>query len=137
MVDSALFDTESERLFIRVCHESWRKRMGKLGARALNESLGDAGFRRLAGKEAERLRTSLAHSKNADTLRETVIDFWARSGVNEFLQGDGWAKLLPLFSEKNWRKAKDLALLALISYQPENTAEAEALTTNMPIEGGE
>jgi hypothetical protein len=35
------------------------------------------------------------------------------------LQGDGLMNVLPLFSEKHWRKAKDLALLALVSYQPQ------------------
>jgi CRISPR-associated protein Cas8a1/Csx13 len=136
MVESTSFDDESERLFIGVCRESWRRRMGKLGERARNENLGDAGFRRLVNKEAEKLRTSLARSKNADTLRETVVDFWARGGANEALQGDGLMKLLPLFNEKNWRKARDLALLSLISYQPQSAAEKEALETSIS-EGGD
>lgn len=135
MVESASFDDESERLFIGVCHESWRRRMGKLGERARSESLGDAGFKRLVSKEAEKLRTSLARSKNADTLRETVVDFWARAGANEALQGGGLARLLPLFNEKNWRRARDLALLALISYQPQSVIEKEALETETTDEG--
>jgi len=31
--------------------------------------------------------------------------------------------------KKNWKKARDLALLALISYQPQSREEAEALET--------
>ena len=135
MVETASFNDESERLFIRVCHESWRRRLGKLGERARKENLGDIGFRRLVGKEAERLRTSLSRSKNSETLRETVVDFWSRAGGNELLRAKGLTKLLPLFDEKNWKKARDLALLALISYQPQTEEEEKALTTTTNEEG--
>lgn len=132
MIENASFEDESERTFIRVCHESWRRRLGKLGARARAEN---ANPQALFRKEAEKLRTSLARCKNAETLRETVVDFWSRAGVNEHLQGDGLLKLLPLFGEKNWRKSRDLALLALISYQPQNAEEAAALTAKTAEEG--
>jgi CRISPR-associated protein Cas8a1/Csx13 len=124
MIEKASFDDESERLFIRVCHESWRRRLGKLGQRALREN---ASFPVLVVREAERMRTALVRSKNAQTLRETVVDFWSRAGTNEGLQGDGLLKLLPLFNEQNWRRTRDLALLALISYQPQSEEEVEAL----------
>lgn len=134
MVENASFEDESERTFIRVCHESWRKRLGKLGERARTEN---TNFQSLVRKEAEKLRTSLARCKNAETLRETVVDFWSRAGVNEHLQGDGLLKLLPLLGEKNWRKSRDLALLALISYQPQNAEEAAALKAGTAEEGDE
>lgn len=132
MVEKAVFDDENERLFIRVCHESWRRRLGKLGQRALTES---TSFSSLVRKDAEKMRTALARSKNAETLRETVVDFWARGGANESLQGNGLISLLPLFNENNWRKTRDLALLALISYQPQTTEEANALQTDTNEEG--
>lgn len=134
MVDIASYDDESDRSFIRVCHESWRRRLGKLGQRAASEN---ASFPALAKKEVEKLRTSLARCKNAETLRETVVDFWSRAGANETLRGDGLTKLLPLFDEKNWKRSRDLALLALISYKPQNKEEAEALTINTTDEGKE
>lgn len=134
MVENAVFDNESERNFVHVCHESWRRRLGKLGERARREN---TSFTALVRKDAEKLRTALARSKNADTLRETVVDFWARGGTNPHLQGDGLLKLLPLFDEKNWRKSRDLALLALISYQPQSPEEEAALTAATDIEGGE
>jgi CRISPR-associated protein Cas8a1/Csx13 len=119
MVKTASFDDESERLFIDVCQESWRRRLGKLGQRAISEH---TSFTGLANKEAERLRTSLARCKNADSLRETVVDFWARAGASQLLQGKGLSSLLPLFTD--WKKARDLALLALISYEPRTEQEA-------------
>jgi len=132
MVEVASYDDKSEHLFIRVCHESWRRRLGKLGERATKEN---AIFKSLVKKEAERLRTSLARCKNADTLRETVVDFWSRAGANELLHGEGLTKLLPLFSEQNWKRTRDLALLALISYQPQSKEEEDALTVTTTEEG--
>ncbi len=128
MVKEAEYENENERIFIEVCHEGWRRRMGKLGQRASREN---TSFSNLANKEREKLRTSLGRCKNAETLRETVIDFWSRAGSIEQLQGGGLAKILPLFDEKNWRKAKDLALLALISYQ----APEEKEIINSDLEG--
>ncbi len=108
--------------------------MGKLGERARREN---TNFNALVNKESERLRTSLMRSKNADTLRETVVDFWARSGTNEHLQGDGLAKLLPFFDEKSWRRTRDLTLLALISYQPNTPEEAVALNPDLNVNVGD
>ena len=132
MVKEAEYENENEHLFIKICHESWRRRLGKLGARARTEN---TSFQSLVRKEAEKLRTSYGRCKNAETLRETVVDFWSRGGANELLQGDGLMQVLPLFSEKNWRKAKDLALLALVSYQPQTEEEKEALNTETNSEG--
>ncbi len=130
MVRTASFDDENERLFIDVCQESWRRRLGKLGQRAISEH---TSFTVLANKEAEKLRTSLARCKNADSLRGTVVDFWSRAGANQLLQGKGLSNLLPLFTD--WKKARDLALLALVSYQPQNEQEA-ALSAPTDEEGG-
>jgi CRISPR-associated protein Cas8a1/Csx13 len=135
MVATASYDDPSEQLFIRVCQESWHRRMGKLGARARREQLGDAGFWRLVNKEAEKLRISFSHSKNAETLRETIVDFWSRAGQSELLRGNGLTTLLPLFSDKNWKKSRDLALLALISYQPQDETEKAALSAATTDEG--
>ncbi len=132
MVEKANYDDENKNLFIKVCHESWRRRLGKLGQRARAEN---TSFGNLAGKEMEKWRTSYARCKNAETLRETVIDFWARGGSNTLLQGDGFTKLLPLFNERNWREARDLALLALISYKPQTEEEKVALNTETDSEG--
>lgn len=126
MTKKATYENENERIFIDVCHESWRRRMGKLGQRATNES---TSFSNLANKEREKMRTSLARCKNAETLRETVIDYWSRAGSIKQLQGGGLAKILSLFNEDNWRKTKDLALLALISYQaPEESEDTDIET---------
>lgn len=130
MVKEAEYENENERIFIEVCHTSWRRRMGKLKDRPTHKN---TNFSDMVNKEREKLRTSLGRCKKAESLRETVIDFWSRAGSIEQLQGGGLAKILPLFDEKHWRKAKDLALLALISYQ----APEEKDGTNSETQGDE
>lgn len=134
MVRTASFDEDGERLFIEICHESWRRRLGKLGQRASSENTSFSG---LARKEAEKLRNALIRCKNAETLRETVVDFWSRAGANRSLRGIRVTTLLRLFDESNWKKARDLALLALISYQPQNEQEEAALDEPLNNEGDE
>jgi CRISPR-associated protein Cas8a1/Csx13 len=126
MVTQAPLAEERERTFIRACHEAWRRRMGQLGDRARRE---EASFTELVRREFERLRVGFARCKNAATLRETVTDFWARAGGPLPDLQTGWQEILPLLDEQNWRKAKDLALLALASYQPASPEEAEALAS--------
>lgn len=124
MVNKADYEHGMERLFISTCHEAWRRQLGRLGERARREN---ALFSTLVNREAEKLRMSFARCRNAKDLRETVVDFWARSGPVKTLQ-ESWHDILPLFDENSWRTAKDLALLALASYKPENRDEEEALS---------
>lgn len=122
MVTEASFDDERERVFIRACHEAWRRRMGQIGERARREG---ASFRDLVRREFERIRVGFSRCKNAATLRETVTDFWSRAGGPIPDLASGWKEILPLLDESNWRKARDLALLALASYLPSTEEERE------------
>ena len=120
MVTEAGFDDERERIFIRACHEAWRRRMGRLGERARREN---ASFPDLVRREFERIRVGFSRCKNAATFRETVTDFWSRAGSPIPDLASGWKEVLALLDENNWRKARDLALLALASYQPSTDEE--------------
>lgn len=124
MVQKAEYENERERLFVGACHDAWRRQLGKLGDRARREK---ADFTSLANRASEKLRMSVSRCRNAKDLRETVVDFWARSGPIKALQ-ENWHDILPLFDEKNWRLAKDLALLALASYHSESQEEEAALS---------
>lgn len=123
MTQEADYDHPNERIFIQACHEAWRRRLGQLGDRSRREHIS---FSRLAGGEYEKLRVALARCKNATTLRAALTDFWSRAGSLPSLQ-KGWGAILPLLEENDWRKARDLALLALASYQPSNDDEQKAL----------
>ena len=124
MVNQATFDDARERIFISACHEAWRRKLGKLGERARREN---AAFSSLVNRDYEKLRVSLSRCKNPATLRETVVDFWSRAGSIKELH-DHWQEVLSLLDEKNWRKGKDLALLALASYKPASKDEEHGMT---------
>lgn len=121
MVKEVTFDNERERIFIRACHEAWRRRLGQLGERARREG---ASFPDLARREFERLRVGFTRCKNAASLRGAVTDFWARAGSALPDLTQGWEEVLPLLDDSNWRKARDLALLALASYPSSSENEA-------------
>lgn len=123
MVNEATFDDARERTFIAACHEAWRRRLGKLGERSRREN---ASFPALVNREQEKLRVALSRCKNAATLRETVVDFWSRAGSIKELH-DHWQEVLALLDERNWRKGKDLALLALASYKPASKDEEDGM----------
>lgn len=112
--DTTVTPEGPERLFILACQEALRRHMGQKHGRP-----GGADW----GTEYEKVRVGIARCKNAATLRETITDFWSRGGTLHkgektlLTTGDDWwQQVLPLFDEQNWRKAKDLALLALASY---------------------
>ena len=124
MVESIdVFPEGPERTFILACQEALRRHMGRKFARA-----GGADW----GNEFEKVRVSIARCKNLASFRETITDLWSRGGSlhkgeDSLLQTSSswWQEVLSLLNDKNWRKAKDLALLALASY-PGSTSEQEA-----------
>lgn len=122
--DKEALPGKSERTFVLACHEAWRRRMGQLSEKARRER---SSFSDLVSREFERLRVSFSRCKNAASLREVVTDFWARGGAPLKPLQEGWRDVLILLDEKNWKKAKDLVLLALASYKPATKEEAEAL----------
>lgn len=103
---------EREKLFVKACHEAIRFTYGQISQQA--EKRGElANFDR----ETIRIRTGLGRCKNSDTFREFITDFWSRAGKIPTLQ-EHWEELMEFVMwEKNWKKARDLALLALASYK--------------------
>ncbi len=67
-------------------------------------------------REYERLRLAFAGAKTADSFRHALTDLWSRAGSNSVLK-ETWPQVLPLLSVDKWQLARDLALLALASYQ--------------------
>jgi CRISPR-associated protein Cas8a1/Csx13 len=51
----------------------------------------------------------------------------SRAGRNAVLQKQ-WQEVLPMLREKNWQHARDLALLALCSYQSRKEDDADGST---------
>ncbi|MBW7864431.1 MAG: type I-MYXAN CRISPR-associated Cas8a1/Cmx1 [Candidatus Hydrogenedentes bacterium] len=106
--------------FVEAMHEAIRSRYGALAAQAAQR-----GERIPFDREYERMRVGLSRVKNAATLRAEVTDLFARAGLNKTLQGH-WQELLPLINGNDWQRARDLALLALVSYSGKGSEELDA-----------
>lgn len=124
VVEKINYDHEGEKIFIKVCHTAWKHRLGKLGTDS--KKSGGGSFKNLVDRDFERLRVSLSKSKNLESFRETITDFWSRAGNIPELR-DGWDKIMFLLEPDHWKKGRDLALLALVSYRPEKKEEAAIL----------
>ncbi len=120
------FDESAQTAIVEACQQAWRRRLGALAERA-NQS-GER-FEDLADRERERLRVALVHCKNADTLRATLVDFWARAGAPLPALQTGWQAVIPYIGADRWQLARDLALLALASYAGEAAGTPEQQTT--------
>lgn len=101
---------EQEKLFVKVCHEAIKFTYGQVAG---NTKTGDKpNFE----KVTVRLRTGLGRCKNAASFREFITDFWSRAGRLPTLQAN-WQNLMKFVMEDSqWKRARDLALLALASY---------------------
>lgn len=101
---------EHEKQFIRTCHEAIYYTYGQLATRT--KAGEDPNF----DKVTVRFRTGLGRCKNAASFREFITDFWARAGKLPTLK-DHWQDLIDfVMQESQWKKSRDLALLALASY---------------------
>jgi len=122
--DETVMPQGPERTIVEACHEAWRRRMGKIGEKARREG---SNFFDQVSREFEKTRVEFSRCKNAAALRQTLVDFWARSGPLPQLQ-EGWRDVMPLLDEMHWSKVRDLVLLALASYKPASKEEEKALT---------
>jgi len=127
MIEKVDWD-ELERLFVQACHEAIRYTYGKV---AKNTKEGDVlNFERVT----IRIRTGLGRCKNSETFREFMMDFWSRAGRIPTLQ-EHWSDLRKLvMDEKQWKKGRDLALLALASYKGKETTDKEENLDSNPLE---
>ncbi|HWU87919.1 MAG TPA: type I-MYXAN CRISPR-associated Cas8a1/Cmx1 [Kofleriaceae bacterium] len=66
--------------------------------------------------ERERWRIAFAGSRTAGQLRAALVDLWSRAGINGVLR-ESWEHVIPLLQGDHWQLARDLALVALVSYQ--------------------
>lgn len=132
MVEKAQFE-QRDKLFVKACHEAIYYRRGKIYKQANNK-----GEIPNFDRENIKIRTGLNRCKSADAFREFITDFWSRAGQLPTLQAN-WDDLMDLvMQEKEWKKARDLALLALASYKGKakngNNEDEEDLETSEEIE---
>jgi CRISPR-associated protein Cas8a1/Csx13 len=126
--DQAMWDAASEATVVRAVHEAIRCRYGRIA----DENKGNpVGMRNRFAGEYDRWRLAFAGAKTADQFRKALCDLFSRAGSNPVLQ-QSWQNLLPMLRADSWQHTRDLALLALCSYQGRGATETESKETNSP-----
>ncbi len=113
---------QAEQWLVQSVHIALRQRLGRIAEETRHSPLATR-HNRMDG-ERERLRLSFAGAKTAEQVREALADLWSRAGTNRELQSH-WQDILPLLRPEHWRAARDLALVALASYQGRDAEPAE------------
>lgn len=111
--DDTMWDSESEKTVVRAVHDALRSRYGQIADE--NKTNLVAMKNRFRG-EYNRWRLAFAGAKTADQFRNALCDLFSRGGRNSVLQ-KSWSEILPLLHGRSWQLARDLALLALCSYE--------------------
>jgi CRISPR-associated protein Cas8a1/Csx13 len=111
--DEKMWDTAGESTVVRAVHAALRGRYGQIADE--NKNSPGAMKNRFSG-EYDRWRLAFAGSKTPDQFRTALCDLFSRAGRNEVLQ-KSWQEILPMLRTGSWQHARDLALLALCSYQ--------------------
>ena len=118
----------AEKLLVESVHTALRQR---LGAIAQDMAGNPVGMKNRFQRERDHWRLAFAGAKTQEQTRAALADLWSRAGSNRQLQ-QGWQEILPLLHERNWMAARDLALVALASYQGRGATELAAADTADP-----
>ena len=113
MAQEIQWDHPGEEVIVRAVHEAMRCRYGRIAAENVRNQ---AAMKNRMTREYERQRLAFVGAKTADALRHALADLWSRAGSNSVLR-EAWLHVLPLLSNEKWQLTRDLALIALASYQ--------------------
>jgi CRISPR-associated protein Cas8a1/Csx13 len=128
--DASAITDPGAKAIVHACHEAWRRRLGQLSEEVKR---GRFEFATLVERERERWRVALVGCRNLAALRATLTNFWARAGAPIPVLQEHWQEILPYLTEMRWQEARDLALLALVSYaRDEAPAETGAERQTAP-----
>ena len=127
MIKEIPWNHEGEASIVRAVHVALRQRYGQIAA----DSSGPTRRKRFE-KEYDKWRLGFAGAKTPDQFRNAICDLFSRAGGNAELKV-AWPAVLPLLHDSRWSLTRDLALLALASYQgKENTEHAPPMADPSP-----
>ncbi len=106
-------DHPGEETIVRAVHEALRCRYGRI---ASENTKNPVAMKKRMAREYERLRLAFVGAKTPDGFRYALTDLWSKAGSNSVLK-EAWPQVLPMLLNGKWQLARDLALLALASYQ--------------------
>ncbi len=113
MTEEIQWDHPGEEIIVRAVHEAMRRRYGRIAA---ENARNQAAMKNRMTREYERQRLAFVGAKTANALRHALADLWSRAGSNSALR-QAWPRVLPLLGNEKWQLTRDLALIALASYQ--------------------
>jgi CRISPR-associated protein Cas8a1/Csx13 len=122
----ATITEEDQTLFVRAIHRAIQFSLGRIRQDTDGDGPLSQATKNRWDRFRERLRLDLVGAKTADQCRNAICTLFGKAGRNPELQRDAWQRILPLFSDSHWRKARDLALLAQASYTPPEAEESAA-----------
>jgi CRISPR-associated protein Cas8a1/Csx13 len=109
--DEQMWDEAGERNIVQAMHEAMRMRYGQIAS----ENKGNpVAMKNRMQAFREKLRLELAGAKTEALVRFALMDLFSRGGNNAVLR-ESWQSVLPVI-RKDWQLARDLGLLALVSY---------------------
>jgi CRISPR-associated protein Cas8a1/Csx13 len=118
----------AEQTLVRSVHIALRQRFAQIADQRA-QSIPSATIKKRWQDERDRLRFAFSGAKTSEQIRAALADLWSRAGSNRELR-NGWEQVLPLLRSDRWQAARDLALVALASYQRQN-AESEGEEENL------
>ena len=122
--DATMWDPAGESTVVKAVHEAIRSRYGRIAEENKNTP---AAMRNRFSGEYDRWRLAFAGAKTPDQFRKALCDLFSRAGSNSVLQ-QYWQEVLPMLRPQNWQHARDLALLALCSYQGRGDSDSDDQT---------
>jgi CRISPR-associated protein Cas8a1/Csx13 len=125
MVKADVWDKPGQMALVHAVHHALRGRYGQIANETANQK---AAMQNRFRGEYDRWRLAFSGAKTADQFRHSICDLFSRVPANKELQAN-WTEVLPWLDESGWQHARDLALLALASYQGKGDKDvAEAIT---------
>lgn len=122
LIEMTKYLPEEERLLVESVHTALKQRFGAIA----DENKGNitAMKNRFQG-ERDKWRLKFSGCKTPDQVRSALSDLFSRGGSNEVLRAH-WKEILPLVTDpSNWQLTRDLALVALASYQGQGAPHGE------------
>lgn len=127
MTQEIQWNRSGEEAIVHAVHEALRCRYGRIAG----ENKGNpVAMKKRMSREYERIRLAFGGAKTADALRNALTDLLSRAGPNDVLK-KVWSQILPMLANDRWQLARDLALLALPSYQGQGQEQFDLVEPNV------
>jgi CRISPR-associated protein Cas8a1/Csx13 len=110
----------AQHALVKSVHIALRQRFGAIAS----ENDNPVTMRNRFNGERDKWRFAFLGAKTLDQLRASLAELWSRAGTNEELRRH-WPEVVRLLGPSNWRQARDLALVALASYEGQDQTEEE------------